>query len=219
MMGTTQHAAASRLALGTAQFGYDYGISNQLGRVPREEVALILREAFESGVRTLDTAENYGQSESTIGDVLDQQPLAFEVVTKFPGSVKDDSLGMHLAESLKRLHIESLYGYLAHDPASLLDEKLVEILRQAQAAGLIDRFGASVYHPRQVEQYLELGIDLGLIQIPYSAVDQRFSALLPELQKRNIRVHARSAFLQGLLLMKPDGSRVVWPPSSPPSSP
>ena len=36
----------SRLALGTVQFGLDYGITNARGRVPDEEVAAILADAF-----------------------------------------------------------------------------------------------------------------------------------------------------------------------------
>ncbi len=193
-----------KLALGTAQFGLAYGISNKQGRVPPAEVAIILREATGSGVRTIDTAEGYGDSERIIGSAIAELQHEFEIVTKFPAGLGRDSLGEHLAGSLARLGVASLNGYLAHDPHSLLDAGIVDALCEAQERGLVQRFGASVYHPSEIEKYLERDIDFSLVQLPYSIVDQRFASLLPELAKRDVRVHVRSLFLQGLLLMEPD---------------
>ena len=45
-----------KLALGTAQFGMDYGIANRAGRVSQDEVASILTRARSEGIDTLDTA-------------------------------------------------------------------------------------------------------------------------------------------------------------------
>ena len=51
-----------RLALGTAQFGLDYGISNTAGQVKPPEVDRILAEAKKHNIDTLDTAIAYGDS-------------------------------------------------------------------------------------------------------------------------------------------------------------
>jgi len=50
-----------------------------------------------------------------------------------------------------------------------------------------------------------LGDDADLVQVPVNVFDQRLvkSGALAELKRRGIQVHARSAFLQGLLLMAP----------------
>ena len=50
----------TRLSIGTAQFGLDYGITNKVGIVDQSEVRSILREASLSGVKSVDTAYAYG---------------------------------------------------------------------------------------------------------------------------------------------------------------
>ncbi len=57
----------ARLGLGTVQFGLDYGISNRRGRTTLNEVCGILAIAAENGVRVLDTATTYGESEAILG--------------------------------------------------------------------------------------------------------------------------------------------------------
>jgi len=55
----------SRIALGAAQFGHEYGIANKAGRVKPTEVKDILQLAAAHGLNTLDTAIAYGDSEKT----------------------------------------------------------------------------------------------------------------------------------------------------------
>ena len=76
----------SKLALGTVQFGLDYGISNTQGITKPEEVRRILVLAQKQGIRTLDTAQAYGTSESVLGEVGVNQ---LEVVTKLRLSEKE----------------------------------------------------------------------------------------------------------------------------------
>ena len=45
-----------RLALGTAQFGLDYGVSNRSGQVALSEIEDILLEAKNHNINTIDTA-------------------------------------------------------------------------------------------------------------------------------------------------------------------
>ena len=57
----------NRIALGTAQFGMKYGISNQSGIVQPDELRSIFGIANKIGIDTLDTAINYQDSEKNIG--------------------------------------------------------------------------------------------------------------------------------------------------------
>ena len=57
-----------KVALGTVQFGLDYGVTNQHGQVTIEEVESILDFAKINGIDTLDTASRYGNSEQVLGD-------------------------------------------------------------------------------------------------------------------------------------------------------
>ena len=60
----------SRLCLGTAQLGMDYGIANQLGRPDDAQCHRLLSGALERGVLCWDTAGSYGDAEGRIGEFL-----------------------------------------------------------------------------------------------------------------------------------------------------
>ena len=68
-----------KIALGTVQFGLDYGINNTRGRIPKDEAFLILSKASEAGISVLDTAAAYGQSEEVIGEYISSGNRCFDV--------------------------------------------------------------------------------------------------------------------------------------------
>ncbi len=59
-----------KLALGTAQFGMNYGIANSSGKVNHEEAREILSLGRSVGIDTLDTAIAYGDSEESLVSLL-----------------------------------------------------------------------------------------------------------------------------------------------------
>lgn len=189
-----------KLGLGTVQFGLDYGISNRGGMTPRNEVSKMLRMARDAGVRCLDTAPAYASSEEALGECLPAHH-EFQIVTK---TLKSDlPLGEVLQTSLARLRVPSVYGLLVHD-ADTLDDAMYSELRRARDAGLVEKIGVSVYTAAQIDHVLgRFAIDL--IQVPLSLVDQRLlrSGHLDRLKEHSVEIHARSIFLQGLLLMPP----------------
>jgi aryl-alcohol dehydrogenase-like predicted oxidoreductase len=207
------NTAIAKLELGGAQFGMDYGVSNTAGRVSDETLADILQAAARAGLTLIDTAPAYGCSEAALGAAL---PAAhgFRLVTKV-GPIAKPCIGtedIHAAEaalyrSLARLRIDRVYGLLAHRAEDLLapgGERLYAALLGWKSAGQTTKIGVSVYEAAQIDAILaRYAIDM--IQIPFSLADQRLltSGHLLELKRRGIEVHARSVFLQGLLLMNP----------------
>ena len=61
----------SKLALGTVQFGIDYGINSGV-KVETDEVSRIINYARNNGINLLDTAQLYGSSEKVLGDANTQ---------------------------------------------------------------------------------------------------------------------------------------------------
>src|SRR5262245_15412125 len=100
-----------KIVLGTAQFGMAYGIANAKGQVPEGEVSKILKLAYAKGIKRLDTASAYGQSEEVIGRCLERLRLRFNIVSKL--SKVADVRGAFNA-SLKRLRVNKLQGCLIH---------------------------------------------------------------------------------------------------------
>lgn len=198
-----------KLALGTAQFGLDYGIANTAGKVASDEVRRILQLARKHGIRTLDTAAAYGNSEEVLGKVgVDD----FEVVTKVPpipakvGCIS--TWAKHSIEmSFKALKVETLSAVLLHRPMQLFDEggeAVYKAIQSLKSEGRVEKIGVSIYEPMELDKILSR-YSFDLVQAPFNLMDRRLlsSGWLDELNRRGIEVHARSVFLQGLLLMRP----------------
>lgn len=195
-----------RLALGTAQFGLNYGINNTAGRPSDATVAGILQTARAAGMNLLDTAAAYGDSESRLGAWLSQQAadsVPFQLVTKLAADPAPQ-VRQQLQESLGHLQQSSLYGVIFHDFTAFRQQPAAwAALQEARVAGVVQRIGVSLYHPQEAEWLLVQKLDIDLVQVPFNVLDQRFGAVLPALQQHGVEVHVRSAFLQGLLLREP----------------
>ena len=201
------HNFAHKLALGTVQFGLDYGISNATGKITPVEVAGILGLAKASGINLLDTAAAYGESEQVLGEQLREGKLQFNVVSKLPNCAAD-KVKVTFQNSLTRLGLSELYGYLVHDFEWFRQQSAIwQELRRLKQEGKVQKIGFSVYLPEQVNWLLETEFVPDLIQVPYSLFDQRFAPLFPVLQERGVEVHVRSVFLQGLFFLSPENLR------------
>jgi aryl-alcohol dehydrogenase-like predicted oxidoreductase len=202
-----------KIGLGTVQFGLDYGISNRGGRTPDDEVVAILEMARRCGISVLDTAPLYGNSEEVVGRAL-AGAKTFRIVTKTPkftGLSANDAarlLAKSFVESLQRLGQPAAYGLLVHSAEDLYGPagpQLFAVLEDLKARGLVRKVGASVYTAAEIDR-LMYRYRIDLIQAPVSVLDQRLlhSGHLASLKHAGVEVHARSVFLQGLLLMAPD---------------
>lgn len=200
-------AIGHRIALGTAQFGMNYGIANKDGQVLAEEVKYILDLALVNSVQTLDTAMDYGQSEAALGSngVAD-----FNLITKLsaiPDGVFDVKKWVHskVETSIKQLNVDSLYGLLLHRPAQLFGPhgaQLASTLYDLQNAGMVKKIGVSIYAPEELSAVIE-ACQIDLVQAPFNIIDRRLasSGWLQRLHQSGVEIHTRSTFLQGLLLM------------------
>ena len=193
--------------LGTAQFGSPYGIANKAGKVPTKDAEIIIKYCDNNGIDTLDTASLYGNAESILGEVGVQN---WKVITKLqalPDGLNDVSgwVEKQVTESLARLKVPKLYGLLLHRPNNLFSqrsEELIHALSRVKESGLVSFLGVSVYSPEEIDDLLSV-FPAELIQLPYNVLDQRFrhDGTIQKLNNSRIEVHARSLFLQGLLLM------------------
>ena len=198
-----------KLALGTVQFGIDYGVNSLNGQVKSKEVKKILNYAYSKNIDLLDTALNYGNSEKIIGRF---NVLNFKVVTKTrcfdnPKINNNDVklLNNDFHQSLKNLKQDSVYGLLIHDANDLLKpgaEKLIDQLQKLKQFKKIVKIGVSVYDYSELKFIVD-NFDIDVVQLPFNILDRRMvsNGMLTMLHKKKIDVHARSIFLQGLLLM------------------
>ena len=199
----------SKIALGTVQFGIDYGVNSVDGQVKPEEVKKILSYARSKNIDLLDTAPAYGNSEKILGKINISN---FKVVTK---TRHFDSLEINnndvkllnndFHHSLKDLKQDSVYGVLIHNADDLFKpgaEKLFDQLQELKQAEKIVKIGVSVYDHSQLQSIID-NFDIDLVQLPFNILDRRMidSGMLATLYSKGTEVHVRSVFLQGLLLM------------------
>jgi aryl-alcohol dehydrogenase-like predicted oxidoreductase len=108
---------------------------------------------------------------------------------------------------LRRLGIERVDGLLVHSAGDLRGphgDAFYRALAAAKDEGLTRQIGVSAYTPEELDSLVgRFAFDA--VQIPFNVLDRRFvtSGVLARCRHLGISVYARSAFLQGLLLMDP----------------
>ena len=198
----------NRFALGTAQFGMRYGINNSSkAGIDINEIEEILKFSSEKKIDLLDTAMNYGDSEKKLGRCdLDK----FKIVTKLSsleGRSKnlESLLKNKINESLKNLNRSNLHALLLHNPEDLLGpngDRIFNYLNNFKNEGVISKIGLSIYSPSILDKLIPR-YEFDLVQAPFNILDTRLldSGWLEKLNAIGIEIHARSVFLQGLLLI------------------
>jgi aryl-alcohol dehydrogenase-like predicted oxidoreductase len=181
---------SSKLILGTANVAQPYGLFPVQQNEIQKNMERILELAYESGVSSIDTAESYGNAVSFLKKI--ERSRNFRIINKSKAA----------EEELANLDFDFTDVFLLHvnplQPASdSLYRRLLELAKKRKPNL---RVGVSVYNVDDVGK--EVYLDSDLVQVPFSLLDQRFlsSGLLSDLRARGVEVHARSIFLQGLLV-------------------
>lgn len=201
------------IALGTVQFGIDYGISNQSGKTSKNEVSEILNFAWNNGLDTIDTAHGYGDSEIVLGEKITNE---FKIITKLSNDENIINIEKSFFESLYHLNRSKVYGLLVHDAKSLISNpKLWDLLQHLKHMGFTDKIGYSLYYPKDLEKLLSLEFIPDLIQVPLNIFDTRFVPYFDELREKGCEIHTRSAFLQGIFFLEPNSLSDYFNPIKP----
>ena len=196
----------NKIILGTAQIGSSYGLNNEtIFNFPEKEN--IIHQAFKIGIRTIDTAIAYEKSEEVLGRIGIKN---WNIITKIPTFKNNKSemrvwVKQEIDSSMHRLRINKLEAVLFHnsDQVSEPDKKDIYLeVKKIQDEGLINKIGFSIYNIEQADFLID-NFDFQILQIPYNIFDRRFEdvAFLKKCKDKNIEIHVRSIFLQGLLLM------------------
>lgn len=187
----------------------DYGVTNRIGKPHQNEVKKILNYCRDHHIHSIDTAANYGESEKLLGEIIPDSH--FKIYTKIPHLDVEmiDDRQLELVErtffaSLRKLKRQNIEGIFIHNAENLQvknGEKLYQLLRKWQYLGLVKKIGVSIYDHQRIE-FLLTHYDIDIFQVPINIYNQRFlqSGILTKLKDRNAEIHARSIFLQGVLL-------------------
>lgn len=199
-----------RLILGTAQLGMAYGIANRIGQPGPQQAEAIIRTAWHQGVTHFDTAQDYGESESLLGCILDGFGLAetARITTKLHPDTRllnKDEVLQAVAHSIRVLKIPKLYCLMLHREHHLdfMEKGLGDILKNLIRDGYVEHIGISVYSPEAASAALDSDL-IDIVQLPANILDRRFekAGVFQTAIAKNKKIHIRSIFLQGLILME-----------------
>jgi aryl-alcohol dehydrogenase-like predicted oxidoreductase len=198
-----------RMIIGTAQFGMHYGIAGAR-KNSLNAVKSIVGLARQYGIDSFDTAPVYGDAERVLGKV---GVSGSRITTKLPPLLPGYNdikafVESHVSNSISCMRLDKVEELLVHNPQDLIGENgdaLYGALLDLKNRGLVRRVGVSVYTPTELALLSSI-YKFDTIQLPFNVFDRRFveSDLVARLKLSGVELHARSIFLQGLLLMKRD---------------
>ncbi len=186
----------SKLALGTVQFGLNYGISNHDGKPSKNEIEAILSLAFENKIKLLDTANAYGESEQVIGKLNSNR---FDIVTKFSPESQKGLFEKQFEDSLNKLNVQSVYGLMAHRPMDVVENPVIwHKMMEHKNKSKVKKIGFTFETTDQYFAVIKKSFIPDIVQVPLNYFDDRFINIIEELKGNGCEIHVRSAFLQGL---------------------
>ena len=198
----------NKIILGSANFNQLYGIKKNF--IKKSEIKKLFDHALKNKIKTIDTSPLYDKSEKIIGLLNNNRFKIISKIPKPPKNIKRENIKKWLKQSvmisLKNLKIKKFECLLLHNANSLLCKNGDEIykgIRNMKINGFTSKIGVSIYDFNVLDIILKK-FKFNLIQAPFNILDQRLveKGWLKKLKKRKIEVHARSIFLQGILLLK-----------------
>lgn len=200
----------NKIIIGTANFNLKYRLRNN-NRLNKTKINDILKYCHTNKINFFDTARNYDESESIIGEFIHKNNIKnFKIITKFKLS-NSRALQSAYLDSHKKLQIKP-WCILLHDPKKYIDDNFRKELFNLKKENKINKIGVSVYTEKEILEILKIEKP-DIIQLPINILDQKLvhNGLLKKIKNNNIEIHARSIFLRGLLYYKPSQIINVFP--------
>lgn len=195
----------SKLSIGTANFGLNYGINN-IQPPCNNEIKKILNYSSKIGIINIDTAIGYKNSKKIQKSISKNWRITSKIpnLTKLNINIEKD-LTKLIEDHLLDLNQQKLHCLLLHNAEDLLNfgDKLWNILIYLKKNKIVNKIGYSVYSPTILNK-LFFSYKPDVVQAPFNLFDRRLSNSnwLKKLNSEGIEIQIRSIFLQGLLLDK-----------------
>lgn len=195
--------SSNKIILGTAQFGIDYGINNSKGKPSFHIMTEVFDKAFAHGIRFLDTAEAYGDSQLRIGKYHRSSNNNFKIITKYSKNRNElpDNIYDRVRHNIQTLYVDKLYCYMFHNFQDYIDfyNDFKDDLQRLKSLNLIEKIGVSLHTNEEIEHVLN-NKEIDLIQLPFNLLDNSSlrEKILLKAKNLGFEIHTRSVFLQGL---------------------
>ena len=191
--------STNKIIIGTAQMSRNYGVTNFQKYEKRKKIK-ILEFAWDSGIRSFDTAPYYGNAEKILGEFIKINNLKDEIKIYTKIDIQNykknfiDNINFSVSKSLKVLKVDKLECVYVSNNFCInnIDNKIISNIKKNLN---VKKVGASIYNDVKKISLIRKKFDL--FQVPINiALKNNFKYLKEQ------KIIARSIFLQGLLLNK-----------------
>lgn len=199
-----------QIALGTVELGlpYGFGLDGETSQPTFDQAARLVHAALDCGVRFIDTARAYGDSEDILGRCLEGRRSEVILATKVAPLHLDGCTDAEIAtaltasveQSLRTLRTDTVDWLMLHSMG--LDQlrqlpSFLEPLEKLRQQGKFRALGASIY-----DDALGASVEtpeFACLQIAASVIDRRAERVLSGSPERGKDFISRSVLLRGAL--------------------
>lgn len=200
----------NKICIGTPQFSGSYGITNKnKKKLKLKDIKSFFKLLKKKKVNFIDTALAYKRAEKNI--ILSKADLSdFNITTKIPRPYKlnnyEEIIIKKISQSQKNYKIKKFYSVLLHDCKNLQKneiKKILNLFNLLKKKNLTKNVGFSIYDQKEYKKIIKF-FNPDILQVPANIFDRTFltKKFLNEIEKKKIKLHVRSIFLQGILLSK-----------------
>jgi aryl-alcohol dehydrogenase-like predicted oxidoreductase len=193
----------SRIVIGSANFMQKYGA--HLTKVNLKENKKIINLAKRNNIYEIDTAKAYLSNKNFFKNFEKRFKFTTKVI---PNSrwISFEYCQSQLMDHLKNFNDNAVDTLLFHDYKILFSNngrKVFNNLLQLKKKKFFKKIGISIYETNHLS-FLLSNYNIDVVQFPYNVIDKRIiiSGWYDKLKNLGIETHARSIFLQGLLVNK-----------------
>ncbi len=193
--------------LGTANLWAKYGLKSKF--INNKRSISLLKYSQKNNIKTLDISSSYPSFKNIIKEInLKKFKISFKVSSAdLKKSNFYNNFESFFFNLLNKLNISKIEYFLFHNAKDILSDKNKKILKRLKILKKnkkIRYLGVSVYSNNDLLKILKKNIKIDIVQVPFSVLDQRINQkkLLNFIKLKNIKIHVRSIFLQGILVDK-----------------
>ena len=196
---------AKKLILGSANFSTSYGILKN--KVSKHQIKKILNYAKKRGVQFLELSKDYNNTNLKYLNSFSKFKLFKKIDLSSNYLKKNIRNNLILYLSNNKNIKKFCYGVTIRKPDLLLKSRgkfVYDILHNLKKNKKIKKIGITIYNTRNLKKIIK-NFKIDYIQLPLNLVNYKiFYDVKKIIKKKNIELHARSIFLQGILLKNSD---------------
>ena len=193
-----------KIILGTASFNKNYGIFKKKNeKINVTKLNKLYYFCKSHKIAYIDTSPNYKGVEEIIGK---SQLRKMRIINKIEidKNFNEKNFREKINQSLYKLNCKKFYGLLIHNPQNINKKNIklvISFLKRLKNQNIVKKIGVSIYDDNDINKFWKTWKP-DIIQLPINILNRSLSKnnWIKNFRKYKIELHARSIFLQGILV-------------------